>query len=901
MLKPLPIVIVMGCVFSAGLSLAQSVQSPSTSGGTDYQQFPTENPDCTSPSGAESPECYPTGNLGSSQRSLEMGTGTTQLEYPGLGRGSASTGTVYRDDGGISNRTGLYTQKRPANNRPQPLTEFQMLVAGSIGRIVPIYGADLFSDIPDTFAPVERIPVTPDYIIGPGDELLIRIWGQVNQNLHLVTDRTGSVYIPQAGEIHVAGLQFGQLQSFLKSQLNRVYRNFDLNVNLGQLRSIQVFVTGDARKPGSYTISSLSTLVNAVFACGGPAPHGSFRHIQLRRGARQIADFDLYDLLLHGDKSKDVALESGDVIFFAPLGPQVAVVGSVRSPAIYELRTGETVADGLALASGVSDVAQTSSLEIERTETQANGSIARVAMDVAMTSAGLSTALRDGDIVRVRAQAPRFEKTVTLRGNVANPGRFAWHEGMHIRDLIPDKESLLTPGYWLRREQLGLPVADFQPVLPPIRPQPQTARQPSEPSRPSPAAPEDVQTAGSGLFPQLSIAEPDEGTGASAPAEQYSSLAASSGSGSTSESPTAPPSNPSTEQMISLNPEQSSLGRGPHLILAPQFPIATQVVRTSPDIDWNYAVIERVEPSTLTTKLIPFNLGSVVLNHDDGADVVLEPGDVITVFSDADIRVPRAQQTKYVRLEGEFVHAGVYSVRPGETLRDLVIRAGGLTNQAYLYGSQFSRETTRREQQQRLDEYVAALSYQIEISAANRSTSVVSAQEAATATSSVASQRELVNRLREVRATGRIVLHIAPFQSGVNALPNLPLEDGDRFVVPPMPSTVGIVGAVYDPNSFVYLTRRDVSDYLHSSGGPTRFADRHQIFIIRADGSVVSRQYLRHSLWSEDEFGRQPIYPGDTIVVPQAINKTTLLRGLTDWSSVFSQFALGAAAIQILR
>jgi protein involved in polysaccharide export with SLBB domain len=308
-----------------------------------------------------------------------------------------------------------------------------------------------------------------------------------------------------------------------------------------------------------------------------------------------------------------------------------------------------------------------------------------------------------------------------------------------------------------------------------------------------------------------------------------------------------------------------------------------------------------VDAKTLTTRLLPFDLGAAVLQHDEQANVALEPGDVITIFSDADIRVPRAQQTKYIRLEGEFAHAGVYSAQPGETLRQLVLRAGGLTPQAYLYGSQFSRETTRREQQQRLDEYVSALSYQIEISASNKASSVVSPQEAATVGASVASQRELVNRLREMRATGRIVLHIDPFKSDVDSLPDLPLEDGDRFVVPPVSSTVGIVGAVYDPNSFVYQPHQHAGDYLRSAGGPNRNADRRQIFIIRADGSVVSRQYLDRTLWANDKFDRQTIYPGDTIVVPEQLNKTTILRGLTDWSAVFSQFALGAAAINVIR
>jgi protein involved in polysaccharide export with SLBB domain len=461
---------------------------------------------------------------------------------------------------------------------------------------------------------------------------------------------------------------------------------------------------------------------------------------------------------------------------------------------------------------------------------------------------------------------------------------------MRVSDLIPNKESLLTPDYWLRREHLGLPVADFQPMLPPVKAEAPPAQSGQTTARQ--AMPQDAQTINSGLFPGLTACVPNDTSVPQGNTAEFQSLAASG------------------EQVNDTNTAQAVsggttghevLGTGPHLVTAPHFPIQTQVVRTSPDIDWSYAAVERVDKSKMTTKLLPFDLGAVVLRHDANADVALEPGDVITIFSDADIRVPRAQQTKYVRLEGEFVHAGVYSVLPGETLRELVNRAGGLTAQAYLYGSQFSRESTRREQQQRLDEYVSALSYQIEISASNKATSVVSPTEAATVGASVASQRELVNRLRQMRATGRIVLHIEPFRTDVTSLPDLPLEDGDRFVVPPIPSTVGIVGAVYDPNSFVYRVHGHAGDYLRNAGGPNRNADRKQIFIIRADGSVVSRQYLDRTFWADDKFDRQAIYPGDTIVVPEQLNKTTLLRGLTDWSAVFSQFALGAAAVNVIR
>ncbi len=812
----------------------------------------------------------------------------------GFGSTSRNTPYVYRDNAGEEENRGN-GQTRFIRAKPQPLSEFQILVAGSVGHIVPIYGAELFTEVPDTFAPVQRIPVTPDYAIGPGDEILIRTWGQIGQNLHLTVDRSGSIYIPQVGEVHVAGLPFSQLQDFIKSHYAYVFRNFDLNVNLGQLRSIQVFLTGEAQRPGSYTISSLSTLVNAVFACGGPTIAGSLRHIQLRRGAALVTDFDLYDLLLRGDKSNDVPLQSGDVIYFPPAGPRVAIVGSVQVSAIYELRGKETVEQALALAGGVSSVANSSSLEIERTDSQAGGNSARVAMDVAMDSTGLTLPLVNADLIRVRARAPSFAKTVTLRGNVAEPGRFAWRAGMHVRDLIPDQEALLTHDYWLRREQLGLPVADFQPLLPPATPKSAMGTQQAGPTGARPTvAPQDSQALSSGLFPQLTRGVPTDTQSATSPHAQYGPLAASNDKEGGSNAG-------QVDQASASANTPETLGVGPRLITAPHFPIETQVVRTSPNVDWNYAVVERVDPQTLQPKLIPFNLGAVVVNHDESADLDLQPGDVITVFSDADIRVPRAQQTKYVRLEGEFARAGEYSALPGETLRQLVNRAGGLTDQAYLFGSQFTRESTRLEQQQRLDEYVAALSYQIQITGSNLAASVVSPQQAAAANTSEASQRELVNRLREVRATGRVVLHINPLRPAIDSLPDLPLEDGDRFVVPPVPATVGVVGSVYDPNSFVYLAHQDAGSYLKTSGGPNRNADRRQIFIIRADGSVVSKQYLSHTLWESDEFDRLPIYPGDTVVVPMSISKATFLRGLTDWSTVFAQFGLGAAAIEILK
>ncbi len=236
----------------------------------------------------------------------------------------------------------------PATAQPAPktleLTDFQQFVAQSLGYPLPIYGASLFN-APATFAPVDRIPVTSNYVIGPGDELLIRAWGQIDLDIHARVDRNGTIFIPKVGQLNVSGLRFDQLQGFLTSHIGRIYQNFDLTVTMGDLRSIDIFVVGQASQPGRYTVSSLSTLTNAIFASGGPLPSGSMRRIQLKRGAKVVTEFDLYDLLIKGDKSHDVLLQPEDVLYFPPVGPQVAVGGQVNTPAIYELKGETTLAD----------------------------------------------------------------------------------------------------------------------------------------------------------------------------------------------------------------------------------------------------------------------------------------------------------------------------------------------------------------------------------------------------------------------------------------------------------------------------------------------------------------------------------------------------------------------------
>ena len=710
----------------------------------------------------------------------------------------------------------------------------------STGKLLPVFGAELFREVPSTFAPADRFPVTPDYVVGPGDQLLIRAWGQIDLSVSPIVDRTGAIYIPQVGSEVVAGLQFAQVRDFLRTAIGRIYRNFDLSVNMGQLRSIQVFVLGQARSPGVYTVSSLSTLVNAVFASGGPNAHGSMRRISLMRQDRAVCEFDLYDLLQRGDKSKDQRLLSGDVIYIPPVGGQVAMTGSVNAPAIYELKEGVTIEEGLQLAGGLTPVAAKRTAIVERIEDST-----RRVVEVPLVGPGAAAKLQNGDVVSVLAVAPRFENAVTLRGNVADPVRMPWQPGMRIRDLIPDREALLTRDYWQARNRLVFPM------------------RPGEPSGDGPRDP--IASTGT-------MADPPSGGGLANGLEGARSAGAArarAGPGS-----------------IGVSREQEQ-------------PAKNHVERNALETNWNYAVIERRDPKDLSTTLIPFRLGKAVIDGDQTENLPLEPGDVVTIFSTADVRLPQNLQSRYVRLEGEFASAGVYSARPGETLRQLVQRAGGLTPQAYLFGSQFTRASAKLEQQQRLDDLVNSLERQVASSSANLRGSVISPEEAAAANSEIAGQRDLVEKLRQVRAAGRIVLDFDSRDPRPEKLPDLPLEDGDVFTVPSKPSFINVIGAVYSGTSFVYSDSRRVGDYLREAGGTTRTGDSRHAFLIRANGSVASRPGS-HGLLGQ-KFEDLRLHPGDTIAVPEQINKTTFLKGLKDWAQVFAQFGLGAAAISILK
>jgi protein involved in polysaccharide export with SLBB domain len=717
-----------------------------------------------------------------------------------------------------------------------PHTEFEQLVADTVGRALPLFGQSLFAQPPSTFAPTDRTQVQGDYVLGPDDELQIRIWGQINANLRVVVDRAGQIFIPRVGEISVAGIRYRDIEEHLKSEVLKYYRNFSLTANIGRMRSIQVYVVGQARDPGSYTINSLSTLVNAVFASGGPTSQGSLRDIQVQREGRTIAHLDFYELLVKGDKSKDVRLQSGDVLYFPPVGPLVAVAGSVHTPSIYEVKSGSTLGELIEIAGGLSTVADAGKVTVERMGDHQLHSVLEFSLDAQSRAMLLS----DGDIVRVLSIVPRFNNAVTLRGNVVNPGRYPWKPGMRVRDLIPNAQALLTRPYWMGRAGM----TDGRSTEYPIRPEPVPAKLKS---------------------PEL-LNPTNEDRGQSAAGDQAQGEDIPS-------------------QLARSKPNSETLTGDLH--------------RASPEINWSYAVIQRVNPVDLSTKLLSFDLGKAVLEGDEANNLVLESDDIITIFSQSDVAVPQNQRARYIRLEGEVVRAGVYKAEEGELLRDVINRAGGVTQAAYIYGTELTRESARLEQQKSIDELARTLEVEVYLASASAA-SGSSAGDTGLVAAQAKSNQDLVARVKDLKATGRVVMNLKPTANSIDAYPRIAVEDNDRIVIPHVPSTVSVVGMVYNSGSFVYDARRRVGDYLRMAGKGKPHADMRHAFVLRADGTVVPSRSV-NGLFEGDKFLSLRLYPGDQIVVPTKIPTGNFVRGLRDWTQISSQLALTGAALAVIQ
>lgn len=829
---PAPLLFALVLLSAAG-PLSAQVADPFRTGGTfntpNYTPSPAPQP--AAPQGATGTPPSPAGN----QRPPTPQVGTLQPQ-------AADTAL-----------------RRAPLPSPKP-SEFQKFVEAATGRLLPAFGSGFFNDADVPLSGPDNVPVSADYTVGPGDEVQLRVWGSIDVDYRSTVDRNGMLSLPRIGSFNVAGVKASELEKHLRAQIGRLFTNFNLSASLGQLRAVKVFVVGPAQRPGVYTLPSQSTMLSALVAAGGPAPHGSMRKVTLRRDGRVVSELDLYDFLVQGDKSKDTQLVPGDVVVLSPVGPRVAVSGAIDSPAIYELKqASEPVGDVLRFAGGAPVLANPNRAQLERIDSlQAK---ARTVEEFKLDAGGLSKPLRDGDVLTLLPISPQFANAVTLKGHVAQPLRYPHRPGMRIRDLIPDRDALISPDFYRRKNMLVQVIE-----------------------------PEEAETSRSGTL----LRGLDDNGRSRDPADfghrnEQSTARPGTGTG-TGAAANAAPGSPRTQAA------EGDRFSGERTRQTP--------VTLFEELNWDYAVIERLIEKDLSTQVIPFNLGKAVLKGDEANNLELLPGDVVTVYSQKDIRVPVARQTRLVSLEGEVGSPGVYQLMPGETLKGLIARAGGLSPQAYVYGLEFSREETRLRQRENLNAAIARLeslsATQSAREAANRRDETSAASS--TAVSNAATQAQL-SRLTRLQPNGRIALELSPDAMSLDALPDVPLDHGDRISVPSRPGFVTVAGAVVNSNAFLWKPGRTAGDYLRLAG-LDEAAEPENMFILRADGTV-SHAGDRRSFWGSSNLEADPMQPGDALIVPNQLDFETwgraLVRNLKDWSQIFSQFGLGAAAIQTLR
>jgi protein involved in polysaccharide export with SLBB domain len=854
-------------LFAGTVCLAQSGTDSPFQGAA---QGASQGVDCSDPSLAASAAC--------SGAQAQRGNGA---QSPG--NGSIPVHTPVLSTPGIPSPGQLEPTTPPVNpsqgqhprNALQPETEFEQMVADSVGRPLPLFGQSLFVQPPSTFSPVDWMQVPSDYTIGPGDELQIQIWGQVEANLRVIVDRSGQIYIPQVGSIAVAGIHYGDLESHLKTEIAKIFKNFNITASIGRLHSIRVFVVGNARYPGTYTISSLSTLVNAIFVSGGPGPQGSLRHVQVRRDGAILSDFDFYDLLLKGDKSKDVRLQAGDVLYIPHVGPLVAIAGSVNTPAIYEMKDSSSLNDLIETAGDLSTVADTGRITIDRFVDHQ----ARKTLEFPYDDRSRALGLIDGDIVRVFSVVPRFEDTVTLRGNVANPGRYSWKPGMRVRDLIPDAQALLTRRYWLNRAT----IVNGRATEYPPRSDNLSDNAAGMNSRSSNGAtPADRSNAANGVSDGSGNGVTDDMDASDrAAARDAINDQAASASGS-----------PRTGNGTSFGNQRPSAAEANSNTRN----VAKDLRRYAPEINWDYAIIQRVNPVDLTSKLLWMSPRKAILERDDASNLELQAGDIITIFSQRDISVPKTERSQYVIVEGEVVRPGVYKLEVNETLHSILQRAGGLTPNAYVYGSQLTRESAREDQQKSLNELANMLEVQIRQSAV----SIAASTQAGEGPQMLAAQEGIIAQLKNTQASGRVALPVAPRDKKLTDFPDMVLEDSDRLIIPHVPSTVSVVGDVYNPGSFIFEPRNSVEGYLDAAGKGKPQSDLRHAFVLRANGVVVAANNV-NGFFVGPKFARLRLYPGDQVVVPYKLPTGAFVRGLRDWTQISSQLALTAVALAVVH
>ena len=627
------------------------------------------------------------------------------------------------------------------------------------------FGYNLFEQPSSSFAPVEAIPVGPDYILGPGDEMSVAIWGKVNGEYRRIIDKDGKINLPTVGVLYIAGLTFQGAKGFIEKEYSRYYTDMKINISMGSLKSIRVFVVGNVHRPGSYTISSFSTIINALFAAGGPGKVGSMRDIQLKRNGQAVVSLDLYDFILKGDKTKDVRLLPEDVIFIPPVGPLVGVAGNVKVPAIYELKGETRLSDLIGMAGGTNSISFKNRIQIQRVEGGREQTLREMNLAEIEKGKGNDILLKDGDVLKIFPISQIVERVVHVTGAVKSPGTYGYRTGMTLKDLLIYSGELL----------------------------------------------------------------------------RYA------------------------------NSEEAELTR----------------ISIS---------IEGPKTERIIVKL------KEALEGDSRYNIPLKEDDYLFVRT-----VPEWELYRTVSISGEVRYPGTYTIQKREILSSLIERAGGYTDKAYLKGVTFTRESVKELQQRQLDESINRLEQEI-ISQSARTIEAALTPEEAQQQQVVAEQRRsLIAKMRAARAKGNVSIKLDILERFKDSAYDVPLEDGDSLYLPEKPHQVQVIGSVYNPTAFVYNPVWAIGSYIRNAGGLTRNAEEDDIYILKMDGTAISKREWGsitniawdsgNHRWLRGGFMSSSLDPGDTIVIPEKIERVVWLREIKDLTQILYQIAVTAGVL----
>jgi len=734
----------------------------------------------------------------------------------------------------------LYTQIPESSQRLRRMGS-DVFVRRSAGTATRLGGS--------TSVPSLDVPIGPDYVLGPGDSLRIDLWGGIAQSFTRVVDRDGRLTLPEAGDIQVAGLTLARAQTVIAQSLEKQYRNAQVAVTVAALRSVRVYVVGDVESPGAYDVSSLATPLSALYAAGGPTAAGSLRVLEHYRGKQKVGEVDLYDFFLHGVRDEDDRLEAGDTLLVPPVGAQVAVSGAVRRPAIYELKDEKTLAAVLDDAGGVTVAAALGHITVERIDAHQQRETVTVDAgsgdDVQAEQAKLAAfAVKDGDRVRVAPIVPFSERVIYLEGHVVRPGRAAYREGMRLSDVVHNYRDLL-PEPADRGEIVRLTPPDLHP--------------------------ETIEfSVADALIGNEDLAlEPFDTIRIFGRYESDAPRVTVSGE--------------------VLRPGDYPLSAG---MTAAQLVRMAGGFRRDALQDDADLMSYRVEDGTRAVgERQDVRIGDAVKGVA-GADVALKAGDVLTVHQITgwnDIG-------ESVTIEGEVAHPGNYGFKEGERLSDVLRRAGGFRETAYPAGAVLTRAEVRTLEETSRAELIR----QIETSsaAARLAPNIAGGEQGATLQLIQTQEEQVLARLRSEPASGRLVIHVsADIASWAGTPADIEVRKGDVLRIPKRPGFVLVSGQVFNATAITFAPNKTAGWYLSRAGGATRAADKKEIFVIRANGSVVGRG---SGGWFEGGVLDTKLEPGDVVVVPQKIIGASLFwHNLLTGAQVASQIAIAAAVANL--